>query len=125
MYRNRSDRGRNGLTPGTRVVGYVRVSTVEQADSGAGMEAQRAAIRVACEQRGWELVRVGEDAGLSAASLGRPGVTAAGPPCVPGAGAVVVGAGAGSGRCAFVALVALCRVLARPPRATASVLTKF
>jgi DNA invertase Pin-like site-specific DNA recombinase len=65
------------LTPGTRVVGYVRVSTGDQADSGAGLEAQRAAIRLACEQRDWELVGVVEDAGFSAATLARPAITEA------------------------------------------------
>ena len=65
------------MTAGTRVVGYVRVSTVEQADSGAGLEAQRAAIQLACDQRGWELVGVVEDAGFSAATLDRPGITQA------------------------------------------------
>jgi DNA invertase Pin-like site-specific DNA recombinase len=59
------------------VLGYVRVSTGEQADSGAGLEAQRTAIRLACEQRGWELVGVVEDAGFSAATLARPGITEA------------------------------------------------
>jgi DNA invertase Pin-like site-specific DNA recombinase len=69
--------GRCSLTPGTRVVGYVRVSTGDQADSGAGLEAQRAAIRLACEQRDWELVGVVEDAGFSAATLARPAITEA------------------------------------------------
>lgn len=59
------------------MLGYVRVSTGEQADSGAGLEAQRAAIRLACEQRGWELVGMVDDAGFSAATLARPGITEA------------------------------------------------
>jgi DNA invertase Pin-like site-specific DNA recombinase len=45
-----------------RVIGYIRVSTTEQADSGAGLEAQRQAIQVAAELRGWELVNIFEDA---------------------------------------------------------------
>ena len=58
-----------------KVAGYVRVSTAEQADSGAGLEAQRAAIVQEAERRGWELVRVFEDAGASGKSLnGRPGL---------------------------------------------------
>ncbi len=57
-----------------RVVGYVRVSTDEQADSGAGLEAQRAAIQARCGASEWDLVEVCEDAGLSGRSLGRPGL---------------------------------------------------
>jgi len=53
------------------------VSTEEQADSGAGMEAQRAAILAEAERRGWEVVGVIEDAGWSAKDLRRPGVQAA------------------------------------------------
>ena len=57
-----------------QVLGYVRVSTSEQADSGAGLEAQRQAIVAECERRGWQLVEVVEDAGYSAKSLKRPGI---------------------------------------------------
>lgn len=39
-----------------RVIGYMRVSTEEQGDSRAGLEAQEAAIRAEVERRGWELV---------------------------------------------------------------------
>lgn len=55
---------------GARVVGYVRVSTAEQADSGAGLAAQRLAIETEAERRGWELVTVCEDAGISGKRAG-------------------------------------------------------
>ena len=54
--------------------GYVRVSTAEQAAGGLGLDAQRAAIRSACEHRGWTLHAVYEDAGVSATSTNRPGL---------------------------------------------------
>jgi DNA invertase Pin-like site-specific DNA recombinase len=57
-----------------RVLAYVRVSTEEQKESGAGLAAQRAAILMECQRRGWELVDVIEDAGYSAKDLKRPGV---------------------------------------------------
>ena len=57
-----------------RVLGYVRVSTDEQSDSGAGLEAQRRAIVAECQRRGWQLVEVIEDAGFSAKDLKRPGI---------------------------------------------------
>jgi DNA invertase Pin-like site-specific DNA recombinase len=54
-------------------VGYLRVSTEEQADSGLGLEAQRAVIEAEAARRGWELVTVLVDAGASGKSLsGRP-----------------------------------------------------
>jgi DNA invertase Pin-like site-specific DNA recombinase len=60
------------------VVGYIRVSTDQQADSGAGMAAQRAAIASVCLQNGWELGQIYEDAGASAKALtGRPALAAA------------------------------------------------
>ena len=73
-----------------RVVGYVRVSTDEQAASGAGMEAQRAAIRAECGRRGWVLARIEEDA-LSGRSMKRPGLHAALEACRRGeVGGIVV-----------------------------------
>jgi len=59
------------------VLGYVRVSTDEQAMSGAGLAAQRKAIARECERRGWELVETIEDRGYSASDLKRPGIQAA------------------------------------------------
>jgi DNA invertase Pin-like site-specific DNA recombinase len=57
-----------------QVIGYVRVSTEEQSNSGAGLAAQRAAIEAECVHRGWHLVEVIEDAGYSAKDMKRPGV---------------------------------------------------
>jgi DNA invertase Pin-like site-specific DNA recombinase len=57
-----------------QAIGYVRVSTDEQGQSGAGIEAQRVAIRNECERRGWQLVRLVEDVGYSAKDLRRPGI---------------------------------------------------
>lgn len=42
--------------------------------SGAGLEAQRAAIAEECERRGWEIVATLDDRGLSAKDLKRPGI---------------------------------------------------
>lgn len=39
-----------------RAIGYMRVSTEEQGDSRAGLEAQEATIRAEIDRRGWELV---------------------------------------------------------------------
>jgi len=56
------------------VVAYCRVSTLEQADSGAGLAAQRSAINAAALARGWEIGAWFEDAGISGSSLNRPGL---------------------------------------------------
>lgn len=61
---------------GDRVVGYIRVSTEEQGQRGAGLEAQRRAIRAECERRGWQLVRIEQDV-LSGRSMNRPGLLSA------------------------------------------------
>lgn len=55
-------------------IGYIRVSTDEQALSGAGLDAQRAAILSESIRRGWTIVRIIEDAGLSGKTMSRPGL---------------------------------------------------
>lgn len=57
-----------------QVIGYARVSTDEQGQSGAGVEVQRNAIRTECERRDWRLVRLAEDIGYSAKDLRRPAI---------------------------------------------------
>jgi DNA invertase Pin-like site-specific DNA recombinase len=60
------------------VVAYIRVSTEEQVESGAGIEAQRAAITAEVERRGWVLLETFTDAGVSGKSiLGRPALAEA------------------------------------------------
>ena len=59
------------------VVGYIRVSTGEQLDSGAGLEAQRRAIREECQRRGWLLAEIYEDVASGRALAGRTGLKAA------------------------------------------------
>jgi DNA invertase Pin-like site-specific DNA recombinase len=58
-----------------QVVGYVRVSTDEQADLGAGLEAQREAIRSEAARRGWVLAELYEDAASGRSLRGREGLT--------------------------------------------------
>jgi len=62
-----------------RAIAYVRVSTDMQADSGAGLAAQRAAIRAYASKAGLEIVATFADEGISgAAGLdARPGLAAA------------------------------------------------
>jgi DNA invertase Pin-like site-specific DNA recombinase len=60
-----------------RVLAYLRVSTSEQADSRAGLEAQRAAILAEAKRRGWTEVGFIEDAGWSAKDMKRPGLAQA------------------------------------------------
>jgi DNA invertase Pin-like site-specific DNA recombinase len=53
-------------------LGYVRVSTDEQAERGLGLEAQRQRIRAYCEMEGLHLATIFEDPGLSSGKpLGR------------------------------------------------------
>jgi DNA invertase Pin-like site-specific DNA recombinase len=56
------------------VIGYTRVSTREQAQSGHSLVTQRRAIEAECERRGWTLVEVIEDAGFTGTTDDRPGL---------------------------------------------------
>ena len=47
-------------------IGYIRVSSEEQADSGLGLEAQRQRIAAYCAMKGLHLAEVFEDPGISA-----------------------------------------------------------
>jgi hypothetical protein len=62
-----------------RVIGYVRVSTEEQAISGLGLEAQRSALREAWKHREGRLVTVLSDEGYSGKDLDRPGLNRGAP----------------------------------------------
>ncbi len=57
-----------------RVIGYVRVSTNEQAETGVSLAAQEHKIRGYCDLNGWECVKVIRDDGFSAKDLRRPGL---------------------------------------------------
>jgi|SRR5450631_741641 len=61
-----------------RAVGYRRVSTIEQADSGAGLAAQQTIIEAEASRRGWVLVEVHTDEAASGKSMvGRTALEAA------------------------------------------------
>jgi len=61
-----------------KAIGYIRVSTQDQAEEGISLEAQRSKIEAWCKLNDAELVAVFTDAGLSGASMGkREGLQAA------------------------------------------------
>ncbi len=57
-----------------RAVGYVRVSTDDQAQNGVSLEAQEVKIRAYCVAKDWELLNIIRDEGCSAKDLNRPGM---------------------------------------------------
>ncbi len=59
-----------------KAVGYVRVSTDEQAKEGVSLKDQEARIRAYCEARDWDLCCMYRDEGVSAKDLHRPGIQA-------------------------------------------------
>lgn len=67
---------RRRTAPSGTAVGYLRVSTAEQAASGAGLDAQRAAITAYAEREGLQIIEWHQDAGISGgiAPAQRPGL---------------------------------------------------
>jgi DNA invertase Pin-like site-specific DNA recombinase len=57
-----------------RVVGYVRVSTDEQASNGVSLDAQEEKMRAYCKAKDWDLIGAFRDEGISAKNLKRPGL---------------------------------------------------
>jgi site-specific DNA recombinase len=57
-----------------KAIGYVRVSTDEQASNGISLDAQEDKIRAYCRAKDWSLVDVVRDEGLSAKNIKRPGL---------------------------------------------------
>ena len=55
-------------------VGYIRVSTADQARDGFGLDAQRDAITAEVTRRGWTLLAIHVDAGISGTKAERPGL---------------------------------------------------
>jgi len=70
-------------------VGYLRVSTSEQAVDGESLDAQRAAIESAAAARGLQLVAIECDEGVSGRSTDRPGLDAALEAVVAGGGVLI------------------------------------
>lgn len=56
-----------------RAIGYVRVSTEDQAQEGVSLDNQKAKIRAYATLKDLELVEIIEDVGISAKNLNRPG----------------------------------------------------
>jgi len=59
-----------------RAIGYVRVSTEEQAREGISIQAQEERITALATAKGWDLVKIIPDAGYSGKNLNRPGAKA-------------------------------------------------
>lgn len=56
-----------------KVVGYIRVSTQEQAEDGESLERQAARIKAYCEAKGFEQPEIISDEGISGSKKNRPG----------------------------------------------------
>jgi DNA invertase Pin-like site-specific DNA recombinase len=54
--------------------GYIRVSTTMQSEDGISLETQYKRLQAHCEYKGWNLVKVYTDAGISGKNMDRPGL---------------------------------------------------
>jgi len=57
-----------------KAIGYIRVSTEDQATKGISLAAQAAKVKAYCELYDFELTAIIEDAGISGKTLNRPGI---------------------------------------------------
>jgi DNA invertase Pin-like site-specific DNA recombinase len=70
--------GTQNRTGGTKTaIGYVRVSTQEQATEGVSLDVQRDRIRTYCRLHAIKLIDIKADEGISGGTLNRPGLQAA------------------------------------------------
>ena len=53
-------------------VGYIRVSSPKQAKEGESLDTQKADIKKYCKKKGWDLIKIYADEGISGASNNRP-----------------------------------------------------
>lgn len=60
-----------------KVIGYLRVSTEEQAVSGLGLADQRSVIAIEAARRNWQHIEFVSDEGFSAKNLSRPSIASA------------------------------------------------
>ena len=63
--------------PTKTAIGYVRVSTQEQASEGVSLDAQRDRLTAYCKMNGIKLIDIKADEGISGSTLERPGLQAA------------------------------------------------
>jgi DNA invertase Pin-like site-specific DNA recombinase len=63
--------------PTKTAIGYVRVSTQEQASEGVSLDAQRDRLTAYCKMNGIRLIDIKADEGISGSTLERPGLQAA------------------------------------------------
>lgn len=73
-----------------KAIGYVRVSTEEQAREGVSIEAQEERIRALATAKGWDLIEIIKDPGYSGKNLSRPGIKSLIDSCRSGKANVVI-----------------------------------